>query len=147
MTEPVVPGPRPDRPVAFVYGTLTDADRAVAVADDHEFRGRATLSGLHAVEGEYPTLAPGGTVAGRLLWVDDLAAVDAYEGVDEGLYLRAAVSTADGGAVWTYVGDPARLGVDDAVDWPGDGALSERVAAYVREHDVRVRPRADDSDG
>jgi hypothetical protein len=27
----------------------------------------ATLHGLHRVEGQYPTLAPGGSVAGRVL--------------------------------------------------------------------------------
>ncbi|MFC4548906.1 gamma-glutamylcyclotransferase family protein, partial [Halorussus sp. GCM10023401] len=52
---------------AFVYGTLTDPDRVSRVVSAFEFVGDATLDGLRRVEGQYPTLAPGGTVSGRIL--------------------------------------------------------------------------------
>ncbi|SFS43542.1 gamma-glutamylcyclotransferase family protein [Halostagnicola kamekurae] len=160
----------------FVYGTLTDATRVDAVLDettrgsrppeyaDPEFVGDATLEGLHRADGAYPTLVPGGRVTGRVLSVDerDLEALDAYEGLTRGLYVRARLprveqrgSTAtppaddfdvtvsdEPGAVpageptlessvWTYVGDPDRLGVEPEREstpyWPGSGPFGERV--------------------
>ncbi|PSQ46173.1 gamma-glutamylcyclotransferase, partial [Halobacteriales archaeon SW_6_65_15] len=51
----------------FVYGTLTDPAQVARVVSEFEFRGSATLDGLHRVEGEYPTLAPCGEVSGRVL--------------------------------------------------------------------------------
>lgn len=131
----------PTGAVAFVYGTLTDPERVAELVDEFDRRGEAVLDGLHVAEGRYPTLVPGGSARGRLLWVDDLGAVDAYEGVDRGLYVRVAVPLAaeNGGDVWTYVGDPDRLGVDETVPWPGEGPFRDRVSTYVRESDVRVR--------
>jgi gamma-glutamylcyclotransferase (GGCT)/AIG2-like uncharacterized protein YtfP len=152
----------------FVYGTLTDPDGVAEVldaevldADDEldaqqssrtrswSFGPDATLRGLHRVEGRYPTLAPGGSVRGRVLRVDDAAvgALDAYEGVDRGLYVRVPVpygndapSPGDGerATVAVYVGDPARLSASEAVAWPGDGDLADRVRAYVHANDVAV---------
>lgn len=75
----------------FVYGTLTEPARVQEVLDSFVFVGSATLDGLHAVEGRYPTLAPGGAVGGRLLRTDSLDALDAYEGLADGLYVRAHV--------------------------------------------------------
>lgn len=128
--------------LVFVYGTLTDGDRVVAVLDDWRFAGPATLAGLHRVEGRYPTLAPGGSVGGRLLATDEVAALDAHEGVDRGLYVRVTVPVAPAGGApdetEVYVGDPDRLDVD--ASWPGNGAFPERVRRYVAEHDVVVRP-------
>lgn len=133
----------------FAYGTLTDPDRAGSVLDGFEYRGEAVLDGLHRVEGRYPTLAPGGTTVGRILRTEDVAALDSYEGVDRGLYVRVAVpgygtragagdGTHDyGGEVQVYVGDPARLDAD--AEWPGDGPFEERVERYLREADVEVR--------
>ncbi|GAB3414641.1 hypothetical protein GCM10027435_09840 [Haloparvum alkalitolerans] len=124
----------------FVYGTLTAPDRVAEVLDAYAFVGAARLEGLHAVEGRYPTLAPGGATGGRLLRTDDLAALDAYEGVDEGLYVRVSVPLAgsddhpDDAAV--YVGDPDRLDAD--VVWPGTGPFPERVRAYLRNNEVHV---------
>ena len=123
--------------VVFVYGTLTDRDTAASVLDGFEYRGRATLAGLHRVDGRYPTLLPDGEVEGRLLATDDLAALDRYEGVADGLYVRVSVPRASGGTAETYVGDPARLGVAD--EWPGDGAFGERVQSYLDEHPVVIR--------
>lgn len=117
----------------FVYGTLTDPTRVQQVVDDFDFRGDAVLDGLHRVDGEYPTLAPGGEVEGRILSTDDVAALDAYEGVDRGLYVRVPVPvTADAPfgtdtgtytrtntgqrTVQVYVGDPDKLDVLDSVE-------------------------------
>jgi gamma-glutamylcyclotransferase (GGCT)/AIG2-like uncharacterized protein YtfP len=130
----------------FVYGTLTDATQAAAVLDDFRYVGAATLSGLHRVEGRYPTLAPGGSVAGRLLRTDEMGALDRYEGVDRGLYVRVSVpiTGADSDAAdlpdeaAVYVGDPDAL--DAAADWPGDGDFGARVRRYLREQAVRLTP-------
>lgn len=135
----------------FVYGTLTDPARVAAVLGTAETadRGEATLHGLHRVDGEYPTLAPGGTVAGRLLAVDEagLDALDDYEGVDRGLYVRVSLPcrhpATESDIAWTYVGDPNRLGAE--ANWPGDGPFDERVRAALAEADVRVAPRHDTS--
>jgi len=108
--------------------------------------GPATLTGLRLVEGRYPTLAPGGETAGRLLRTDEMAALDEYEGVGEGLYLRESVpldapeSHPSRAAV--YVGDPDRLGAD--ATWPSDSpsadrGFAERVETYLEGADVRVR--------
>jgi len=121
----------------FVYGTLCNPDTASAVLDEFAYDGPATLDGLHRVEGEYPTLAPGGEVDGRILVTDDVAALDRYEGVDRGLYVRVPFPHASGGTVQTYVGDPDLL--DAPASWPGDGPLRERVAAYAVDEDVLVR--------
>ena len=126
----------------FVYGTLTDADRAGAVLDEFAYVGPATLSGLHRVTGRYPTLAPGGSVAGRLLRTTEIDALDRYEGVDSGLYVRVPVPVAsddhDDDEAAVYVGDPDRLGAD--ADWPGAGDFGARVRRYVREQAVRLTP-------
>ena len=123
----------------FVYGTLTDRDTAAAVLDSFQYRGPAALDGLHRVDGRYPTLVPDGEVSGRLLETDQTAALDRYEGVDGGLYVRISIPRACEGeeTVRTYVGNPAKLGVDEA--WPGAGPFPERVRAYVDEHEVVVR--------
>jgi gamma-glutamylcyclotransferase (GGCT)/AIG2-like uncharacterized protein YtfP len=137
--------------LVFVYGTLTDPDRARRVLErDPEYVAPAVVDGLRRVDGDYPTLAPGGTCEGRLLrgCRPDRDRLDAYEGVDRGLYVRVSVpfvpdadATGDGartlGTVETYVGDPERL--DVPVEWPGDGTLAERVRRYVRREDVVVR--------
>ncbi|QKY20421.1 gamma-glutamylcyclotransferase [Halolamina sp. CBA1230] len=141
----------------FVYGTLTEPEQVASVVDSYAFLGSAVLSGLHPVQGEYPTLAPGGETGGRLLRTDDVAAIDAYEGVDAGLYVRVPVPVeqADSGdteeaaglddTAAVYVGDPDRLGVGDEVTWPDadaeSDAFADRVRAYVRRHDVHVTPQ------
>lgn len=146
----------------FVYGTLTDEAKVGTLLDDFAFRGDAVLEGMHRVEGEYPTLAPGGSVEGKLLATDEVATLDEYEGVDRGLYVRVSIPCEDawewvdaGGAtsgassgpanptagptVETYVGAPAALGVDEAMLWPGDGSFEERVQAVAAESVVRRR--------
>ncbi|GAA0520562.1 Gamma-glutamyl cyclotransferase, AIG2-like [Halorubrum aquaticum] len=125
----------------FVYGTLTEPDRVGEVLDSFVFVGPATLSGLRTVEGRYPTLAPGGETAGRLLRTDETGTLDAYEGVDDGLYVRVSVplDAPDGHPeeAALYVGDPDRLGAD--ATWPGDGGFRERVREYLDRTEVAVR--------
>jgi gamma-glutamylcyclotransferase (GGCT)/AIG2-like uncharacterized protein YtfP len=75
----------------FVYGTLTEPARVASLVEAYVFVGPARIEGLRPVQGRYPTLAPGGTVAGRVLRTDEVDAVDAYEGVDDGLYVRVPV--------------------------------------------------------
>lgn len=133
----------------FVYGTLTAPERARAVLDSFVFVGGATLEGLRVVEGRYPTLAPPAdddgvppAVGGRLLRTDEVAALDAYEGVDDGVYVRVSVPYAgdddEPDEVATYVGDPDRL--DTPGGWPGDGPFGERVRRYLDGAGVRVEP-------
>jgi len=124
----------------FVYGTLTEPERVASVVDAFVFVGAAVLTGCHPVAGRYPTLAPGGETAGRLLRTEEIDALDAYEGVDEGLYVRVSVPRTDGGTAAVYVGDPAALGVEDPVDWPGPGPFAERVRRYFDAETVTVRP-------
>ncbi|WP_135854749.1 gamma-glutamylcyclotransferase family protein [Halorussus salinus] len=134
----------------FVYGTLTDPEQVARVCSTFEFRGAATLDGLRRVEGEYPTLAPGGAATGRLLETPEIEELDAYEGVERGLYVRVSVPLADGSGgsadrerderderVELYVGDPAALGAD--AEWPGSGSFAERVRRFCRENEVAVR--------
>lgn len=129
----------------FVYGTLTDPEQAGALLDRFEYLGDARLEGAHRVDGQYPTLAPGGDVDGRLLRTDDIDALDRYEGVDRGLYVRVAVPLVapEGDAsdepdreVAVYVGDPEAL--DAPADWPGDGSFADRVRQGLATHDSRV---------
>lgn len=123
----------------FVYGTLADRTTAASLLEEFSYRGSARLVGLHRVDGRYPTLAPGGTTQGRLLRTAEIAALDDYEGVDRGLYVRVALPLADlesDDTVACYVGDPAAVGAP--VDWPGSGPFPERVRAFCREEDVLV---------
>ncbi|WP_418282906.1 gamma-glutamylcyclotransferase family protein [Halorubrum sp. DTA98] len=136
----------------FVYGTLTDPVRVRGLLDSFVFVGSATLHGLHLVEGAYPTLAPDGETAGRLLRTEDIDALDAYEGVDDDLYTRSTVpldgptdapanDPTDASADYpteavVYVGDPERLDAD--ATWPGDGPFPDRVRSYLDTNDVRV---------
>jgi len=124
----------------FVYGTLTEPERVAAVVDAFVFVGGAVLEGCHPVAGRYPTLAPGGETAGRLLRTEEVDALDAYEGVGGGLYPRVSVPRADGGTAAVYVGDPDALDVEAAVDWPGSGPFAERVRRYFDAGGAVVRP-------
>ncbi len=128
----------------FVYGTLTDPDRAASVLDAFEYRGDAVLRGMHRVEGTYPTLAPGGTVWERFLRTAGIDALDRYEGIERGLYVRVSVpfdattATAGDESAAVYVGNPKRLSAA-GVSWPGSGSFRERVERYVRGG-IGVRP-------
>ena len=125
----------------FVYGTLTEPERVAEVLDSFVFVGSATMTGLRAVEGRFPTLAPGDETAGRLLRTDDVAALDGYERADDGLYVRVTVPLdapagyPDEAAV--YVGEPSRLDAD--ATWPGAGSFRDRVVDRLSDGDVVVR--------
>ncbi|WP_136717394.1 gamma-glutamylcyclotransferase family protein [Halorientalis salina] len=125
----------------FVYGTLADPEQADQFLYSFEYVGDVVLSGLHRVAGTYPTLAPGGSVEGRLLRTTDVEMLDRYEGVDRGLYVRVSVpletDAADDCAA-VYVGDPDPLGAP--ADWPGTGSFADRVRACLDANDVRVVP-------
>lgn len=123
----------------FVYGTLTDSEQAAALLDSFAYTGEVTLEGLHRVDGSYPTLAPGGSVDGRLLRTDGIATLDRYEGVEQGLYVRETVpldTDHDADSAALYVGDPDKL--DVAVSWPGTDPFDARVRGYLASNDVRV---------
>ncbi|AEN06806.1 AIG2 family protein [halophilic archaeon DL31] len=130
----------------FVYGTLTDPETVGGLVDSYAFVGAAVLEGLHPVTGEYPSLAPGDETGGRLLRTAELDELDAYEGVEDGLYVRMTVPKFDPhgeqqAEVAVYVGNHEQLGVVEDVSWPGEGSLEERVERYVREEGVVVRER------
>jgi gamma-glutamylcyclotransferase (GGCT)/AIG2-like uncharacterized protein YtfP len=117
----------------FVYGTLTDPDRVDSLLDRYDLLGEATLEGLHRVDGRYPTLAPGGEVRGRLIETPEIDRLDAYEGVESGLYVRVSIPLSAGGSAECYVGDPEPLGAD--ATWPGTGPFEERVRSYLADED------------
>jgi gamma-glutamylcyclotransferase (GGCT)/AIG2-like uncharacterized protein YtfP len=143
----------------FVYGTLTEPERVAEVLDSYVYVGPATLFGLHLVEGRYPTLAPGGETAGRLLRTEELDALDEYERVETGLYRRVTIPLdAPGGhpdEAVVYVGDPDRLDADAVWSGAGSGGegndgdsderddgypgFAERVDRYLEQEAVRVR--------
>jgi gamma-glutamylcyclotransferase (GGCT)/AIG2-like uncharacterized protein YtfP len=140
-------------PSFFVYGTLTDAGRVDELLDDWSFGPDARVDGLHRVDGRYPTLAPGGSVSGRLLRTDAVATLDRYEGVASGLYVRVELPRSDGGRAFAYVGDAARLDVRPAgraenadAEWPGDGDLRTRVERYLSANSVVVETTEDGHD-
>lgn len=137
----------------FVYGTLTEPARVERIVDSYAFLGSATLEGLHPVQGAYPTLVPGGRTGGRLLRTEEVATLDAYEGVDGDLYVRVSVPLAgdvEGNPTNTaavYVGDPDALDVTEPVAWPGDGPFADRVERYLAVEGVRVHLEGDSSAG
>ena len=120
----------------FVYGTLTDPGRVESLLDRYELGSEATLHGLRRVEGRYPTLAPGGRTEGRLLSTPEIGRLDAYEGVESGLYVRVSIPLSEGETAECYVGDPEPLGADAV--WPGDGPFEDRVRAYLSEERVVI---------
>lgn len=97
---PVVP--RPPGHLLFVYGTLKRGGENQRHLEGQEFLGPArTAAGyrlyhLHGYPGMIAEAGSPNTVAGELWAVDDvcLRELDRLEGVDEGLYERAAVRLA-----------------------------------------------------
>lgn len=130
----------------FVYGTLTAPATADKLLESWHYDGEATLVGLHRVDGEYPTLVPGGTVTGRILVTDDPETLDRYEGVDRGLYVRVTVPHESGDTVETYIGNPERLGVETVeTPWPDKGSFAQRVENYLTDNEIVVRDQNSDS--
>ena len=115
----------------FVYGTLKDARRLTTVVGPQvavRVIGAGTVAGVLYDAGDYPALQPSTSaddlVRGLLLELDDaaLARLDAYEGVDGGLYVRqrCEVSTDDGAvqAAWVYVYKRHVAGLRRIAEWP-----------------------------
>ena len=96
----------------FTYGTLKSAITTPAGREllrGCERVGEGVVSGTLYDAGEYPALLLGGegTVEGEV-WrcpAPLLRVLDRYEGVEEGLFRRAAVEVA-GRACWVYVAGP-----------------------------------------
>ncbi|WP_435145148.1 gamma-glutamylcyclotransferase family protein [Halobaculum sp. P14] len=139
-------------------GATADDDRADVAG------GGAGRSGAEGARAD--SVGVDDAVAGRLLRTDEVAALDRYERVDDGLYVRVSVPVVDGdrgpngdegggrpvgdsnevgdrnhggdeaGEAAVYVGDPDRLGA--AASWPGAGPFEQRVRRYVDRADVRV---------
>jgi gamma-glutamylaminecyclotransferase len=94
---------RIDRHLLFLYGTLKRGRENHHLVNGQEYAGPARTVGgyaLYHLDG-YPGLvaeasAPGG-ITGELWWVDTAAlhALDAFEGVAEGLYERVPVRLAE----------------------------------------------------
>lgn len=97
----------------FTYGTLrAGTGPARHLLDGCERVGRGVVHGTLYDVGDYPALLLSGDrpVPGEI-WrcpVDRLAALDRYEGVEEGLFRRVGVRV-EGRACWVYVAGP-RLG-------------------------------------
>lgn len=101
----------------FVYGTLRAGSNASALLGDAEWLGAAQVGGvLYNIDDEFPALVLYGNtpIAGEV-WrcaSDLLPRLDAYEGVDKGLFRRIGVEVEQPGragkiACWTYVAGPA----------------------------------------
>ena len=146
----------PSVTVVFVYGTLTDPNRVSELLTNYTFGPAAVCHGLRRVDGRYPTLVPGGQVAGRLLSTTEVDRLDGYEGVDRGLYCRVRVprrsphgsrtgdrSHSDQSAfaadtVDIYVGDPTALGISGTVGWPEAEGFGQSVNTHIETHSVQV---------
>ncbi len=116
----------------FVYGTLQDPRRVRAVlGPEARWRvlGAGTIRGVLYDVGPYPALrrsdSPRDVVPGRLLELDDeglLIALDRYEGVDAGLYLRERVEVCLAGGEqqsgWVYVYNRSVAGLRRIAQWP-----------------------------
>lgn len=94
----------------FVYGTLRSGGEESAVLAGSRLIGPASVAGtLYETENGYPALmlAGPGRVHGEV-WrcpPEVLRELDAYEGVEEGLFRRVGVRVGDH-ACWTYVAGP-----------------------------------------
>lgn len=143
-----------DRETVFVYGTLTDEDRVGELLESFRFLGSAVCLGLRRIDGRYPTLVPGARVTGRLLETPEIARLDAYEGVDSGLYVRVSVpivdessgvddATGGGDRAFVYIADPERLGIDSADVSPADRDVVDSPAPTRSDRTERLWPPGD----
>lgn len=94
----------------FVYGTLRSGGSAATMLAECERVSAGEVSGvLYDIDGEYPALLLYGTtpVEGEIWRCPNemLARLDAYEGVEQGLFRRVGVTVRDVGC-WTYVAGP-----------------------------------------
>jgi gamma-glutamylcyclotransferase (GGCT)/AIG2-like uncharacterized protein YtfP len=117
--------------LVFAYGTLKDpAQRAAVLGSGVRCRviGAGHVRGVLYNVGEFPALRPteldDDRVPGLLLELDDsaLARLDAYEGIDESLYVRERwdVRVDDGStaAAWVYIYNRPIAGLRRIAAWP-----------------------------
>jgi gamma-glutamylcyclotransferase (GGCT)/AIG2-like uncharacterized protein YtfP len=118
----------------FAYGTLKDPRRLAAVVGSEtrcRMLGAGRVRGVLYDAGDYPALRPSRSAAdsvhGMLLELEGdalLARLDAYEGVDSGLYVRrrCVVHLDDGRRVsaWTYVYNRSIAALPRIAAWPPD---------------------------
>lgn len=115
----------------FAYGTLKDPKQlgvALGFPVRCEVVGPGSVCGVLYDVGEYPALrsseSPDDLVPGLLLDLDNeaLDALDAYEGVPEGLYVRerCAVRLDDGRSseAWVYIFNRSTAGLRRIAAWP-----------------------------
>lgn len=112
----------------FFYGTLA-ADSSlqrVIGAETVCHLGPAHVRGVLYDAGEYPALVLAGDadVSGVLIEIarDSIAALDAYEGLDDGLYSRRRVTAVarDGSphSAWAYIYERPVVGLRRIAGWP-----------------------------
>jgi gamma-glutamylcyclotransferase (GGCT)/AIG2-like uncharacterized protein YtfP len=95
----------------FVYGTLKKGGSGVQLLSGCDWLGKAAVQGtLYNIDGRFPALMLYGvtSVQGEV-WrcpFEKLAALDAHEGLGDGMFRRVAVQVGDF-ACWTYVAGPA----------------------------------------
>lgn len=106
----------------FVYGTLRRGGGKDGLLEGARFLRPAIVSGSLYDLGHYPALVlDGRAIVHGEVWrcpTGALAAIDAYEGVDEGLFERVRVDIGSEGLAWTYVAGPlliTRLGAHNLV--------------------------------
>ena len=116
----------------FAYGTLKDPGRLAAVVGPttrSRVLGAGRVRGILYDAGDYPALRPSRSLAdsvpGLLLELDGdavLARIDAYEGVDSGLYerRRCVVRLDDGrrASAWTYLYNRSTAALPRIAAWP-----------------------------
>ncbi len=95
----------------FVYGTLRTGGESNHRLEECEFVRTAAVDGtLYDIDGQHPVLMLyGGTRIEGEIWrcpAGQLVPLDAFEGVDRGLFRRVGVLV-DGTPCWTYVAGPA----------------------------------------
>jgi len=141
--------------VYFFYGTLMDSPALRRVIGDTDARGigPARVRGTLYDTGEYPALVLSGhaEIPGVLVEIQPgaVAALDAYEGVAEGLYSRRriAATTADGERVlaWTYVYERSVVGLCRIWRWDTD-RIGANVDLVVPVHRERRTVAAEETD-
>jgi gamma-glutamylcyclotransferase (GGCT)/AIG2-like uncharacterized protein YtfP len=117
----------------FVYGTLMPMARE---RGDRPARVHGTLWDSGACPAVVLGEAEGPMVAGLVFEVttEDLARLDAYEGVRQGWYRRVRVITVEGEEVWVYEGAAClRDGGRVRAGWVRVPVDQSGVAEWVRE--------------
>jgi gamma-glutamylcyclotransferase (GGCT)/AIG2-like uncharacterized protein YtfP len=120
----------------FTYGSLVDASGPGAqLLRGCQRVAEGSLRGTLYDLGEYPALLlSGNTLVRGLIWrcpTDRLPHLDAYEGVEDGLFRRVGVQVGTY-ACWVYVAGPGlgRRLAPEARQGSGEGSLSRGEDRY-----------------